>query len=59
MGYDGAGKNFQFRGILLIWIIVGHGPIRLAGVAGWIFYTFFSRIYLFSSSSLSLGADSL
>ena len=26
--------NFQYRGVLLIWIIVGQGPIVLAEVAG-------------------------
>ena len=26
--------NFQFRSILLIWIIVGQGPVALAGGAG-------------------------
>ena len=27
--------NFQCRGVLLIWIIVGQGPIALAIGAGW------------------------
>ena len=26
--------NFQFRGVLLIWVIVGQGPIALAVGAG-------------------------
>ena len=39
--HEGAGRvvrwlwvNFQCRGIVLIWIIVGQGPIALAVVAG-------------------------
>ena len=32
---NGAGQNFQFRGVLLIWLIVGQGPTVLAvGVGG-------------------------
>ena len=48
-------KNFQCRGVLLIWIIVGHGPTALAVSAdgGWIFFV--SRLSFLSSSSLSLG----
>ena len=28
--------NFQYRGVLLIWIIVGQGPAALAVGAGWV-----------------------
>ena len=31
---DGAGYYFQCRGVQLIWIIVGQGPIALAVGAG-------------------------
>ena len=33
--------NFQCRGVLLIWIIVGQGPIALAEGEGWSCWTFF------------------
>ena len=33
--------NFQCRGVLLIWIIVGQGPIALAVGAGGVVWTFF------------------
>ena len=37
--------NFQCRGILLISIIVGHGPAALAVGAGWCYLDiFFSRL---------------
>ena len=36
--------NFQCRGILLIWIIVGKGPIALAVGAGEFFFFFLSSI---------------
>ena len=37
--------NFQCRGVLLVWIIVGHGPIALAvGAGGGLFGHFFSRL---------------
>ena len=46
--------NFQCRGVLLIWIIVGQGPIALAvGAGGGLFGHFFS-LYPFSSLSPSL-----
>ena len=37
--------NFQCRGVLLIWIIVGQGPIGLAvGAGGGCLDIFFSRL---------------
>ena len=33
--------NFQCRGVLFIWIIVGQGPVALAIGAGWVVWTFF------------------
>ena len=48
--------NFQCRGVLLIWIIEGQGPIALAvGADGGWFGLFFSRLLFLSSFSLSLG----
>ena len=48
--------NFQCRGVLLIWIIVGQGPTALAvGAGGGLFGHFFSRLSFLISSSLSLG----
>ena len=39
--------NFQCRGVLLIWIIVGQGPIALAvGAGGGLFGHFFSILSL-------------
>ena len=46
--------NFQCRGVLLIWIIVGQGPIALAVGAGGGCLDIFSLIYHFSFLSLSL-----
>ena len=46
--------NFQCRGVLLVWMIVGQGPIALAVGAGWGCLDIFSLIYLFSSLSPSL-----
>ena len=48
--------NFQCRGVLLIWIIVGQGPIALvvSTGGGW-FGHFFSRLSFLSSFSLSMG----
>ena len=46
--------NFQCRGILLIWIIVGQGPIALAIGAGGGCLDIFSLIYHFSFLSPSL-----
>ena len=37
--------NFQCRGVLLIWIIVGQGPAVLAVGADGVVSTFFSLIY--------------
>ena len=45
--------NFQCRGVLLVWMIAGQGPIALAvGVGGGL--DIFSLIYLFSFLSPSL-----
>ena len=46
--------NFQCRGVLLIWIIVGQGPIVLAIGAGGGCLDIFSLNYLFSFLSPSL-----
>ena len=46
--------NFQSRGVLLIWIIVGQGPIALAVGAGGGCLDIFSLIYHFSFLSPSL-----
>ena len=47
--------NFQCRGVLLIWIIVGQGPIALVVGAGGGCLDIFSLVYLFSFLSPSLG----
>ena len=47
--------NFQCQGVLLIWIIVGQGPIALAEGAGGGCLNIFSLIYLFSFLSPSMG----
>ena len=47
--------NFQFRGVLLILIIVGQGPTALAVGAGGGGLDIFTLICPFSSNSLSLG----
>ena len=47
--------NFQCWGVLLIWMIVGQGPIALAVGAGWGCLDIFSLAYLFSFLSPSLG----
>ena len=44
--------NFQCRGVLLIWLIVGQGLAALAVGAGGVVWTFLSFL---SSFSLSLG----
>ena len=50
--------NFQCRGVLRIWIIIGQGPIALAvGAGGGLFGHFFSHLSLLFSFSLSLGDD--
>ena len=38
--------NFQCRGVLLIWIIVGQGPIALAEGAGGFFSPLFYHFFL-------------
>ena len=43
--------NFQCRGVLLIWIIVGQGPIALAGASG-VCLNNFSLVYLLFFFSL-------
>ena len=40
--------NFQCRGVSLIWLIVGQGPIALAVGAGGGCLDIFSLVYLFS-----------
>ena len=47
--------NFQCRGVLLIWIIVGQGPIALAVGAGGGCLDIFKFVYLFSFLSSSFG----
>ena len=47
--------NFQCRGVLLIWMIVGQGPTALAVGAGGVCLDIFTLIYLLSSFSLSFG----
>ena len=47
--------NFQCRGFLLIWIIVGQGPIALAVGAGGGCLDIFKLVYLFSFLSPSFG----
>ena len=46
--------NFQCRGVLLVWMTVGQGPIALAVGAGGGCLDIFSLIYLFSFLSPSL-----
>ena len=49
--------NFQCRGVLLIWIIIGQGPIALAVGADWgcLDIVSLSHLSLLFSFSLSLG----
>ena len=47
--------NFQCRGVLLIWIIVGQGPTVLAVGAGGGYLDIFSLVYYFSFLSRSGG----
>ena len=48
--------DFQCRGVLLIWIIVGQGPIVLAvGAGGGCLGIFFSHLSLLFSFSFSLA----
>ena len=51
---SGRRVNFQCQGVLLIWIIVGQGPIVLAVGAGGGCLDIFSLIYHFSFHSPSL-----
>ena len=51
---EGAGINFQCRGVLLNWITVGQGPTVLAVGAGGGGLDIFTPIYPFSSLSPSL-----
>ena len=51
---------FQCRGVLLIWIIGGQGPVGLAvGAGGACLDIFFSYLSFLSSFSLSLGDGSI
>ena len=58
---DGQGmqwcwENFQCRGVLLIWIVVEHGPAALVvGVGGGCLDFFFSHLSSLFSFSLCLG----
>ena len=58
--------NFQCRGVLLVWMMVGQGPVAVAVCAGWpvalavgagggLFGHFFSHLSFLFSFSLSLG----
>ena len=47
--------KFQCRDVLLIWFIVGHGPIALAVDACGGCFDIFPLVYLFSFLSPSLG----
>ena len=48
--------NFQCRGVLLVWMIVGQGPVVLAvGAGGGLCGHFFSYLSFLFSFSLSFG----
>ena len=48
--------NFQCRGVLLVWLMVGQGPVALAvGAGGGLFEHFLSHLFFLFSFSLSLG----
>ena len=48
--------SFQYRGVLLVWMKVGQGPIALAvGAGGGLFGHFFSDLSFLFSLSLSMG----
>ena len=49
--------KLQVRDVLLIWIIVGQGLLRLQKVRVGVVWTFFSRVSFLTSFSLSLGDD--
>ena len=51
----GCWVNFQYRGVLLIWMMVGQGPIALAVGAGGGGLDIFTLICPFFSVSLSFG----
>ena len=52
--------NFQCRGVLLVWMMVGQGPIALAvGAGGGLFGHFFSHLSFLFSFSHSLGDGSI
>ena len=53
----GCWVNFQCRGVLLIWITAGQGPIVLAVGEGGVACTFFSHLSPLFSFSLSPGND--
>ena len=49
-------SELSVPGVLLVWMIVGQGPIALAvGAGGGLFGHFFSRLSFLFSFSLSLG----
>ena len=47
--------NFHCRGVLLIWIIVGQGPLALVVGVGGSYLDIFFLVYLFSFLSSFLG----
>ena len=47
--------NFQYRGVLLVWIIVWQGPTALAVGASGVVWTFFLSSIFLASFSLSVG----
>ena len=57
-GWSGGAKvlgKLSVRGVLLVWMIVGQGPIALAeGAGGDVFGHFFSHLCFLFSFSLSL-----
>ena len=59
LGWSGGAKvlgKLSVRGVLLVWMIVGQGPIALAeGAGGGLFGHFFSHLRFLFSVSLSLG----
>ena len=53
------GKNFQYWGVLLIWIRVGQGPTALAVSACGAVWTLFLSSIISLSFSLSLEGGSI
>ena len=49
--------NFQYRGVLLLWISVGQGPTAFAVGAGGACLDIFSLLSVIFCFSLSLGDD--